>query len=132
MTDKTKNRATVSHVPDDYRAVINRGSLHGVKAGDVYLIYSIGPELFDPDTNESLGRLEEVRGRAKVTHVQEKIATLRSIEFEETHGSRKIIRRDSGIAMFGQQREEIEEGAKRVNLSLDAEVGDQAKLLSSA
>lgn len=134
MNEKTKSSAKVVHVLDDYRVAINRGSIDGVKIGDTYLIYSMGPELTDPDTNESLGQLEEVRGRAIVRHLQDKVATLESIDFDETPGRRKIIKRDgsfSAIALGLGQREEIEEGPERIQRDLGAKKGDLAKLLTS-
>lgn len=68
----------VVDVIDPSRVAINRGNLHGVRTGQKFLIYAIGQELTDPDTNESLGRLEIVRGTGVVTHVQERIATITS------------------------------------------------------
>lgn len=135
MSAGEKSTAKVVHVLNDYTVVINRGWASGVKVGDTYLVYSLGPELIDPDTNESLGQLELVRGRAVVRHLQEKVATLETIEFEETPGRRKIIKRDMGgmaaLALGLGQREEIEEGPERSRRALDAEKGDLAKLLAS-
>jgi len=136
MSTQAKVAATVAHVIDEYQVVINRGSDQGVKVGDTYLIYAIGPDLIDPETNESLGPLEVVRGRAAVKHVQEKIATLETIEFDETPGRRKIIKRDGGSGIMALslglgQREEIEEGPERSQRPLDAAKGDLAKLLTS-
>lgn len=66
----------VVKVIDEFTIVMNRGESDGVKAGQRYLIYAIGDELFDPDTKESLGMLEVVRGTGKVTHLQPKMATI--------------------------------------------------------
>lgn len=136
MSNQDKLTATVAHVVDDYSVVINRGSEQGVKVGDTYLIYAIGPDLIDPETQESLGPLEVVRGRAVVRHVQEKMSTLETIEFDETPGRRKIIKRDGGSGLMALslglgQREEIEEGPERSQRHLDAQTGDLAKLLTS-
>ena len=135
MNNEEKVVAKVVHVTDEYSVVINRGKDQGVKQGDTYLIYSLGPELVDPDTSESLGMLELIRGRAIVRHVQEKVSTLETIEFDETAGRRKIIKRDGGgilaISMGLSQREEIEEGPERSRRTLDAVKGDFAKVLTS-
>jgi len=136
MSNKGKVAATVAHVIDEYKVVINRGSDQGVKVGDTYLIYAIGPDLIDPETNESLGPLEVVRGRAVVRHVQEKVSTLETIDFDETPGRRKIIKRDGGTGIMALSlglgnREEIEEGPERSQRPLDAKKGDLAKLLTS-
>jgi hypothetical protein len=139
MNNQGKIAATVAYVMGDYKIVINRGVEQGVKVGDTYLIYAIGPEMIDPETDESLGNLEIVRGRAVVRHVQEKVSTLETIEFDETPGQRKIIKRDGGgigggILAFGLglgNREEIEEGPQRNQRPLDSQKGDLAKLLAS-
>lgn len=136
MSNQGKVAATVAHVIDEYKVVINRGSDQGVKVGDTYLIYAIGPELIDPETNETLGPLEVVRGRAVVRHVQEKASTLETLEFDETPGRRKIIKRDGGTGIMALSlglgnREEIEEGPERSQRPLDSAKGDLAKLLTS-
>lgn len=136
MSNQGKVAATVAHVIDKYKVVINRGSDQGVTVGDTYLIYAIGPDLIDPETNESLGPLEVVRGRAVVRHVQEKVTTLEAIDFDETPGRRKIIKRDGGTGIMALglglgNREEIEEGPERRKRPLEAEKGDLAKLLTS-
>lgn len=70
--------AKVISVLDEYRVVINKGALDGVTSEDVFLVYRLGDELFDPDTKESLGVLEIVCGEGKPEHIQEKITTLRT------------------------------------------------------
>ena len=59
---------------DPYELAINRGSRDGIKPGQKYLVFGFGPELRDPDTGENLGRIELVRGRGEVVHVQDHIA----------------------------------------------------------
>lgn len=81
--------------------VINRGSRHGVKMGDQFLVFGIGPHIADPDTGEDLGVLELVRGRGKVVHVQEQLATLRTINRRRTRGSTKRITREPAWATAG-------------------------------
>lgn len=132
MSEKLKG--SVVHVPDAYTVVINRGSDHGVKQGDRYLVYGLGPEIFDPESNSSLGALEVVRGRASVVHVQEKMCTLRTVEFQEVPGRRKIVKRENANSIavalgLGVGTEEIEEGPERNERELSAKVGDQAKAI---
>lgn len=77
-----------------FELVINRGSLDGVETGDTFLVYYIDPnELIDPETQESLGNLEVIRGTGVATHVQEKMTTIKSNRYENSSG--KIIRRNS-------------------------------------
>ncbi|MBO0348455.1 hypothetical protein J0895_04915 [Phormidium pseudopriestleyi FRX01] len=77
-----KNRifpARVAQVINPAQLVINRGSLHDVKVGQRMLIYRRGDqEIKDPESGESLGYLERVKGTGQVIHVQEKICTVES------------------------------------------------------
>lgn len=75
-----KDIGRVVHVFDyNEQVVINKGEVDGVKMGDMYLLYELGEEMLDPETLQSLGRLEIVKGKGKVIHVQEKISTIESI-----------------------------------------------------
>lgn len=85
MTDETKPisvtkfPAKVVEVLDEYNVAINRGLSHGIVNGQRFLLYTLSrEEIRDPDTEESLGFLEIVKGTGRITHVQEKMATLTS------------------------------------------------------
>lgn len=97
VATKTK-LAKVAHLVDSRVApsavVINRGSSDGVKLGDKYLIFGYGPEIVDPDSGEDLGRVELVRGRGEVMHVQDHLATVRSIEYRRSRTKRRVVRSD--------------------------------------
>jgi hypothetical protein len=80
----------VVSVQDSFTVVINAGEEAGVKIGDEFLIIGIGEIIIDPDTNEELEKLEIVRGKAKVSHVQSKIATLVSTDLECTPDTKEI------------------------------------------
>ena len=62
----------IVHVSDDNCDVsLNVGSINGVQEGDKFLVYSLSDhEIVDPDTGESLGYLEFVKGTGEVVHVQ--------------------------------------------------------------
>jgi len=82
--------ATVVKVLDGYKVAINRGSSHKISIGQRFLIYILSnEEIIDPDNGKSLGYLEIVKGRGKVTHVQEKMSTIESDE-KETFSERII------------------------------------------
>lgn len=76
MSEERKFPAKVAMVRDSSTVVINRGSGDNVKKGDNFLIYALGEEIIDPDTKESLGRLEIIRGKGLAEHVQEKMTTV--------------------------------------------------------
>ncbi|MTJ05899.1 MAG: hypothetical protein FH759_14615 [Sediminimonas qiaohouensis] len=123
-TRQSAQLARVVHANDEYQYVINRGSSNGVDIGDRYLVFGLGDEIVDPDTGESLGTLEIVRGKARIIHVQEKMSTLESIETEDVGGRKRIIK-GGGLAILGSQ--EIVEDVREQLRPLDAQVGDFAK-----
>jgi hypothetical protein len=81
--------------------VINHGSRQGVKVGDQFVVFGIGPHIADPDTGEDLGILERVRGRGEVLHVQEHLATIRSSERRRTRPAKRVIRDPATRAALG-------------------------------
>lgn len=115
--------ALVSKVLDSYTLVINRGMVDGLRKGQKFLVYSIQDEVIDPETGESLGHLEVVRGRGVITHVQEKMATLKS---DETAPSKVVKKRNLGLLAMG--TEVIEESDSGPTLPFEgAEVNDSVK-----
>jgi hypothetical protein len=108
MSDvRTETRlAKVVHIADHgfagpLEVVINRGAHQGVKLGDRFLVFGIGPRIVDPDTREDLGELELVRGRGKVVHVQEHLATLRTTELRRTRPAKRVVREAVGALSLG-------------------------------
>lgn len=65
-------------IVNDFKVIANKGSNDGIEAGMKVLIYELGEELFDPDTNENLGRLEIIKGNGIVVHVQDRMCTIES------------------------------------------------------
>ncbi|MCL2844847.1 MAG: hypothetical protein FWE23_05285 [Chitinivibrionia bacterium] len=85
-----KIEAKVIKVIDDKKIVINKGIADNVAKGQRFQIYYLGEEILDPDTQESLGKLEIICGEAIVEHPQEKMSTLVSDLFRLV--PRKITR----------------------------------------
>jgi len=69
--------------------VVSLGSTDGVSMRDTFLIYAIGEEIKDPETGESLGQLEIVRGRGKAKHVQPSMTTVTALT-RRKHVMRKV------------------------------------------
>lgn len=63
------------------KIVINLGSEHGVKEGMEFIIYDEGPLIMDPETGRALENLEIIKGRVKITNVQQKISIGESFKF---------------------------------------------------
>lgn len=60
--------------------VANLGLAAGVQPGDRFVVFELGEDITDPETGESLGRLEQVKCEAEVIHVQERLVQLRPID----------------------------------------------------
>ena len=93
----------VIKILNDYKLVINKGSNDGVVMTHRFLIYHLDEEIIDPDTQESLGRLEIVCGEGKPEHIQERMTTIVSTK-QETRKSKTVVKY-GGIAAFGTTEE---------------------------
>ena len=106
MSSNIKKRsfpAQVASVETNKTIVINRGSNDGVHNGEYYLVYRLGKEIIDPETQESLGLLENVIGKGKIIHTQETMATLESADYEIINSSKKTVTEEENnlTRMFG-------------------------------
>lgn len=95
----------VIKIIDEYKIVINKGSADGVTKSARFLVYRLGEELFDPDTNESLGILELVCGEGKPEHIQEHLTTLYTAK-TITKKTTTVKRTNSYGGLFGGSTEE--------------------------
>lgn len=85
MSDATPNKPSqpthpqVARVLRNDQVVINAGFNKGLKLGDRFLIYELSDdEITDPNTGESLGRLEIPKGTGRIVGVQDRMAVLES------------------------------------------------------
>ena len=85
----------IARILDESRFVINIGSEAGVKSGQEFIIYQEGDEIFDPETNESLGKMELSKGAIVIEHVQEKLS-IAATKVSEKKVERKNAERDDG------------------------------------
>jgi hypothetical protein len=68
--------------------VLNRGRSHGVRTGMLFEIFAPeGEEVWDPDTGETLGTVEDVKAKAEVTEVKEKLAVARVFDASSPFGA---------------------------------------------
>jgi hypothetical protein len=69
--------------------VLNRGRSHGVRQGMLFEIFAPeGEEVWDPDTGETLGTVEDVKAKAEVTEVKDKLAVARIFDAGSPFGRR--------------------------------------------
>ena len=82
--------ATVAKVIDNYKLAMNRGEQNGIREGQRMMVYHISNEdIKDPNTGESLGFLELVKGTGRVIFVQDKISI---IETDQKKTYRKSVK----------------------------------------
>ncbi|WP_140420542.1 hypothetical protein [Novosphingobium sp. B 225] len=121
----------VAAIIDDFHIVLNVGRDDGIQSVQKFLIYGLGQEITDPETGESLGILEIIRGRGKVVHLQDRFCTIKSIDTRQLPGIKKIVTRNNPFRIAGLGAppvEEIEEGNRTVDEPFeDAEIGDFAR-----
>ena len=80
--------------------VLNRGRTHGVRPGMHFEIFAPeGEEVWDPDTGETLGTVEDVKAKAEVTEVKEKLAIARISDADSPFGA---------AAGFGEMQENLQ------------------------
>lgn len=123
--------AKVLRVESPTTVVINAGSSNGVEVDSAYLIVGLGDMIKDPDSGEEIEQLEVVRGRAKAVHVQERIATLESTEYEKSPDEREIKKVTAGggriASLMGPQEtttESIKPGPQRQKPFKGVQEGD--------
>ena len=82
--------------------VLNRGRLHGVRTGMLFEIFAPeGEEVWDPDTGETLGTVEDVKAKAEVTEVKERLAIARVFDASSPFGT-------ANLAGFGELQENLQ------------------------
>ena len=127
----------VVDVIDQENVVINVGANGDIKRGDRIILYGVGKEIIDPDSNESLGHLELVRGEGIVVHVQEKMCIVRSDEYTSEPPVTEVRTYPNPIGMLtysGRTTEEkkvIKSGKKSRIEFRDVENGDFARIINS-
>jgi len=68
----------IAKILGNNEVVINRGRAQGVRQGMLFEIFAPeGEEVWDPDTGETLGTVEDVKARAEVTEVKDRLAVAR-------------------------------------------------------
>lgn len=97
--------AKVAAVMDDTTLVLNAGSQMGVKEGMLFDVVAQHQEITDPDTGQSLGQWEVAKARVVVTHLQEKMSTVRSplTAQAETSGTLSTLMVRHSFGLYGER-----------------------------
>ena len=68
----------VAKVLGNNEIVLNKGRNDGVRTGMLFDVFAPdGEEVWDPDTGETLGTVEDIKARAEVTEVKDRLAVAR-------------------------------------------------------
>ena len=122
--------------------VVNRGG-NTVRENDLFEVFALGDVLVDPDTGESLGRLEVTAGIARVTSVKPKFSLAEMITDHDGIARGMILRRFHDVlseraspeSVAARPRREDERNYRRIDgdrdrdglpdyLNRDAQTGD--------
>lgn len=75
-------KGRIIKILNQYKVVVDIGADSGIRKDMDFIIYSEGETIRDPDSDEVLGKLENIKARVKVIHIQERFSTLESSETE--------------------------------------------------
>ena len=91
----------VAKILGNNEVVINRGRTQGVRPGMLFEVFAPeGEEVWDPDTGETLGTVEDVKAHAEVTEVKDRLAVAR---LHNTAGASPF-----GAANIGEMQENLQ------------------------
>jgi len=68
----------VAKILDEKTLVLNVGRAAGVEQGMLFCVYAPVEDVTDPDTGESLGTWEAVKGYVQATHPQDRLTVCRA------------------------------------------------------
>lgn len=111
--------ATIVKVINDFQIVIDKGKEDRIRQGQRVLLYNLSEdEIIDPNTGESLGYLEIVKGTGRVIDIQEKMSIIES---------EKVIKPDFYSSIFVRNNENFINSLK--NVLTDSENGRIQQLI---
>ena len=94
----------VAKILGNNEIVINRGRNEGVRAGMMFEVFAPeGEEVWDPDTGETLGTVEDIKAHAEVIDVKERLAVARLHNTQSPFGAVNIGEMQENLQrIFGQ------------------------------
>ena len=96
MADKiadieVKHDGLVAGILSERRVVLNKGEEDGILGGDEFVVFTLEKEVHDPKTGESLGILENIKGKGEVIHVQDHMCTIETYEYDMVPRSNPLV-----------------------------------------
>ena len=118
MDQETVNHdGRVAKVLSDREVILNKGANDDIKEGLRFVVFSIGDEILDPNTRESLGCLELVKGKGEVVHVHERICTIETYEYD-------YVTQTSNFILGGEEKRRVYRTFQNVSS------GDYARIIT--
>jgi len=74
-------KGKVLKILDPYSVIVNIGYNDGIQKDMKFIIYTLGEEIYDPETNDVIDKLEIIKHRMRVVQIQEKFSILKSDEY---------------------------------------------------
>ncbi|WP_182629438.1 hypothetical protein [Clostridium chromiireducens] len=72
----------VIKIISDTKILINAGANFNLKVGDSLDILTVGEEIIDPDTKQSLGTLDTIKATVEIVTIYPKMALCQKVEYE--------------------------------------------------
>ncbi len=80
QSQRTLVAGKVAKILNDRELVLNKGSEDGVEIGDKFKLIEVTEEIFDPDTENSLGIIRREIIRVKIVHLEPLMAVAQTYE----------------------------------------------------
>lgn len=120
----------VARIDSDTRLILAAGRDKGVKEGMTFVIYELGDEIFDPETSRSLGRIEHIKGRVTVDHVQDHLCIARTKIYERSDSMSDFAKYYGRLLHLEQEKLKVESPQPLSKPSeLAIRIGDLARSL---
>jgi hypothetical protein len=119
-------KGKVAAIKSDYAVVINKGYKDGIEENMRFIIYEDGEEIFDPDSQESLGKLEYIKAKVIVKHPGEKISLAETYEGKMIPGAATAI--SSSVAALSRHISKYEQDKLLIDETTPRLLGGPATL----
>lgn len=117
----------IVRILNDMEIVINGGHEHGLKEGELLEIFVIGEEIKDPETSESLGTLDIIKGKVEIKTLYPKMSLCESAEFKVVKEKGPLYGIAQQMSIYGTT--EVE---KQVPLNVDLKQAQKVKEIDMA
>ena len=127
-------KTSVARIFSPRHVALSAGAQNGVKEGMVFVIYALGDPIADPQTGESLGQLEIVKGRVRVFYVQDKVCQAETLTRNVTEVIDPLAGLSASVQLFAKHEvtrtvhDELKvENPQPAIVDLTVRVGDLAR-----